>query len=66
MTSARFVRVEFVFPTRPIPKLFTVNVVVVALVRTDRPFVYHADAPAACRIVEVMAGILADRRLAPL
>ena len=66
MTSATFERVELVLATRPIPKLLTTKVLVAALVRTDRPLVYPADAPAVWRIFAEIAGVSGLRLLAPL
>ena len=54
------------FAIRPIHMLFTVKVVVSALVNTERQFVYPADAHHACRIVLVIAGVFAVRLFVPL
>lgn len=66
MTSATLESVEFVAALRPSPRLLTVKVRLLALVRRERPLVYPADAPHAWRTVLVIAGTLAARLLVPL
>ncbi len=67
MTSATFARVEFVVLRRPIPILLLANTVAgVAAERDWSPLVLPLDAPHVARVVVVIAGILADRLLAPL
>lgn len=46
--------------------LFMVKLVASALVSVVRPSVYPADAPAVCRMVEVIAGVFGERKFAPL
>lgn len=66
ITSAIFDNVELVLALRPSPRLLTVKVSVLALASRERPLVYPAEAQAACRIVLVIAGTLAERLLDPL
>lgn len=68
ITSARFERVALVVNCLPIPTLAPTQFVADPAVRDCRPLVRLVAVPAAhtIRVVEVIAGVLAARRLAPL